>query len=411
MKKSTKSLKSITLIFLAALFAVSSIPFIAYAEELTTGSCGDNATYSFDSETGTLTISGTGEVECDFDFDNKSSIKSIIIEEGITSLAAYSFNVCVNLQSVKFPESLTSIDYAAFSSCTNLTEINIPKNVNSIGSLAFTSSVNLEKIIVAEENEYYASVDNVLFNKDMTDLLIYAPKKTEISYSVPDGVTTISERAFEDAKNLFDIELPEGLEKIENSAFFCCENLQSITISSTVNDIASNAFQSCDNLETITVNEESFYFTSVDNVLFSKDMSQLLLYPAKKTDTSYIVPNSVTSIADYSFEYAMNLASVELPEGLEKIGDYAFYFCKSLQNITIPSTVTDIGSSAFYCENLEKIVLKSDNCAIKVTITSSDGSSTTIYETATIYANYNSTGQAYAEKYGNKFVPDRKSVV
>lgn len=405
MKQSTKSLKSIVLIFSAVLLVLTSFPYAALAEnELTTGSCGDNATYSFDTTTGTLTISGTGEVKGGFDTSIKSKIKFVIIEEGITSLSGYSFTNFGNLQSVVFPDSLISIGYAAFREATSLTEINIPKNVNSIGSLAFSFSSHLEKITVAEGNEYFVVVDNVLFNKDMTKLLLYAPMKTETSYTIPNSVTSIADEAFEVAQNLVEIEFSDGLKTIGISAFFSCKNLQSIKLSSTISDIAFNAFQSCENVRTITVDEANEYFTAVDNVLFNKNMTELLLYACQKADPSYTVPNSVTSIADYSFEYAVNLSNVELPEGLNTIGNNAFYSCKNLKNITIPSTVTDIGSDAFYCENLEKIVFKSDNCQIKVTVTQ-NGYPTTIYKTATIYANYDSTGQNFAEKYGYNFVP------
>ena len=405
MKQSTKSLKSIVLIFSAVLLVFTSFPYATLAEdELTTGSCGDNATYSFDTTTGTLTISGTGEVKGNFDISIKNNVKSVLIEDGITSLDGYSFTAFVNMQSVVFPDSLISIGFAAFRGATGLTEINIPKNVNSIGNLAFSMSSHLEKITVAEGNEYFVVVDNVLFNKDMTELLLYAPKKTDTSYTIPNSVTSIADEAFDTAKNLAEIIFAEGLKTIGKSAFSSCKNLQSIKLPSTISDIAFNAFQSCENIKTITVDKVNEYFTAVDNVLFNKDMTALLLYACQKTDTSYTVPSSVTAINDYSFEYAVNLLNVELPEGLNTIGNNAFYFCQNLQNITIPSTVTDIGSDAFYCENLEKIVLKSDNCQIKVTVTQ-NGYPTTIYKTATIYANYNSTGQDFAEKYGYNFVP------
>ena len=110
----------------------------------TCGAEGDNLTWSFDSSTGKLTISGTGEME---DYNNSSSmpwnyyrnsIKTIEIAEGVTSIGDDAFYWCYSLTSIEIPESVTSIGDDAFSRCNSLTSIEIPSSVTSIGSSAFS---------------------------------------------------------------------------------------------------------------------------------------------------------------------------------------------------------------------------------------------------------------------------------
>ncbi len=82
--------------------------------------------------------------------------------------------------------------------------------------------------------------------------------------------------------------------------------------------------------------------------MFNKDKSELITYPAGKTDSEYAIPNSVTSIGNYAFENCTNLTSVTIPDSVTSIGRYAFYDCTSLTSVTIPNSVTSIGDGAFY---------------------------------------------------------------
>lgn len=131
------------LLSLAMLLTITSgLNLTAYAA-VRTGSCGDNVTYSLDTSTGVLTISGTGDMENyssyspESPFYGTSKIKSVIIDNGITSIGDYAFYKCRSLTSITIPNSVTSIGSHAFCHCTSLTSVTIPNSVTSIGDYAF----------------------------------------------------------------------------------------------------------------------------------------------------------------------------------------------------------------------------------------------------------------------------------
>ena len=176
----------------------SLLPMSAFADEATaSGTCGDNLTWTLDSE-GTLTISGRGAMT-DYSNDSKapwfnscSSIKSAIIESGVTSIGNYAFSGCSSLKSVTIPDSVTSIGTGVFGGCSSLTSVTIPNSVTSISENAF---------------RYCDSLTSV---------------------TIPHGVTSIGDYAFCDCTNLTSITIPESVTSIGYSAFSSCENLTDV---------------------------------------------------------------------------------------------------------------------------------------------------------------------------------------
>ena len=119
-------MKKIISLFLSLTMLLSltaGLDFSAYAETVK-GECGDNATYTFDSSTGLLTISGKGE--CYAPYSLESKIKSVAILDGITSIDDGAFFDCSSLASVTIPDSVTSIGECAFENCISLTSVTIP---------------------------------------------------------------------------------------------------------------------------------------------------------------------------------------------------------------------------------------------------------------------------------------------
>ena len=133
---------------------------------------------------------------------------------------------------------MTNIYWRAFSDCTSLTSITIPKTVTDIGSLAFCSCISLTEIKVAAGNPNFVSLNGILFSKNKTALICYPAGKKDESYTIPDGVTSIYERAFSDCTSLKRITIPDGMSTIGGNSFFGCANLRSVTIPGSVISVA-----------------------------------------------------------------------------------------------------------------------------------------------------------------------------
>ena len=362
MKKIISLLLSLTML----LSIVSVVDFSAYADTLTTGKCGKNVTYSFDTSTGMLTISGTGDME-NYNYNNyeknpfykKSNIKTVIIKNGVTSIGDYTFRDCTSLTSVTIPNSVTSIGYSAFYNCTSLTgatipnsvtsiggsafygctsltSITIPNSVTSIGSSIFYNCTSLTSIEVSGNNKNYSSLDGVLFNKNKTELITYPFGKTDSEYAIPDSVTSIGDYAFYGCTSLTSITIPNSVTSIGYYAFYNCTSLTSVTIPDSVTSIGYETFFNCTSLTSITIPDS---VTSIGGSAFYGCTSL----------TSITIPDSVTSIGRSTFEFCRNLTSVAISDSVKNIGISAFEFCESLTSVAIPDSVTSIGASAFRC--------------------------------------------------------------
>ena len=313
-----KKVISLFLSLAMLLSIVSVVDFSAYAD-VQRGSCGDNVTYSLDTETGVLTISGTGDMYYGPFYEN-TNIKSVIIESGVTSIGDEAFSGCRSLTNVTIPDSVTSIGDDAFYGCYFTSE-------NFVNNSNVELDDSSKPTIVDTDAGGFCIKDNELVNMRPT----YAIGEI----TIPDSVTSISDYAFND-----------------------CTSLTSVTIPDSVTSIDDWTFSSCTSLTSIEVSGNNKNYSSADGVLFNKDKSELITYPAGKTDSEYVIPNSVTRIGRYAFSGCKSLTSITIPDSVTSIGDYAFEGCTSLTSITIPNSVTSIGNSAFSgCESLTNIII------------------------------------------------------
>jgi uncharacterized protein YjdB len=333
------------------------------------GKCGENLTWKLDDE-GKLTISGNGEM---YDYEYTSdipwyshleSIKTLVIEDGVTSIGNWAFEDCFNLTSMTIGNGVTSIGLHAFYSCDSLTSVNIPESVTDLGRYAFSGCDSLVRISVAANNPNYSSDEaGVLFNKDKTTIMQYPAGKTESVYSIPSGVTSIDYGAFggstyltnvvipngvtsiggwafDDCPYLESVTLPGSVESIGNCAFRYCFSLESINIPSGVTSIFADAFEECYSLTGIWVDENNENYSSDEKgVLFSKDKTILIHYPIGRTETSYEIPNGVTSI-EYNAFSRSELVSIKLPVSVTSIAYNAFSDCYYLANVYYYGTET-----------------------------------------------------------------------
>ena len=226
------------------------------------GICGenlDNLTWTLD-DRGLLTISGSGAMK-DYDSDHprpwdayRYKIKSLRLSEGMSSIGDNAFVGCDSLTSVTIPEGVTSIGDWAFLWCDSLSSVTIPSSVSSIGDGAFRCSA-LSDIQVSSENPNYSSLNGVLYDKAQTLLLQYPAGKMDVSFAIPEGVTSIGDGAFYGCDSLTSVTIPEGVSSIGDGAFYDCDSLTSVTIPSSVSSIGDGAFAYCDSLTSVTIPE------------------------------------------------------------------------------------------------------------------------------------------------------------
>ena len=185
----------------------------------------------------------------------EKNIESVTIPSSVTSIGIRAFYNCDSLSSVTFGKDsqLTSIGTIAFYKCTSLTSVTIPSSVTSIGYGSFDYCTSLTSIMVDENNTAYSSVDGVLFKNGGEELIKYPAGKTSTSYSIPDGVKSISEFAFSDCTSLESITIPDSVTSIGESAFNSCSSLESITIPYGVTSIGNYVFYDCTSLTGITI--------------------------------------------------------------------------------------------------------------------------------------------------------------
>ncbi|MDE7365299.1 MAG: leucine-rich repeat domain-containing protein [Ruminococcus sp.] len=207
------------------------------------------------------------------------------------------------------------------------------------------------------------------------------------SVTIPSSVKTIEKSAFEDCHNLTKATLNNGLEKIKERAFYGCDvneivlpetvktigeraftytNITSINIPEKIKHINKDCFIDCKQLENISISEKNEHYTSLDGVLFDKDMKTLIYYPCGKKDSCYAVPDGVEVIQKLAFWSCNSLRSVTFPESMRWIESCSFQDCKNLEHITIPCCEMVMNSKAFYITHFSDVTIVGRKITINV---------------------------------------------
>ncbi len=250
-------------------------------------------------------------------YSRRRSIDSIVIREGVSIIGDMAFYECSAL-TVQLPSSITRIGKFAFAHCTNLKYLTIPEKVKTIRRFAFFDCSSLANVYVDENNTSFTSLGGVLFNKDLTSVLLYPEQHEGQSYTLPDTVTTIGEYAFDSAK-IQTIDLPDSLTTIEERAF-SRSKLQNCVLPEGVISIGKNAFEECNYIQSI------------------------------------VIPSTVESIGSEAFSRCAKLETAVLPYNLQTIPSELFLLCKSLKSVSIHASLKAIEDSAFYrCDSLTDI--------------------------------------------------------
>ncbi len=297
---------------------------------MASGQCGTNTTWSLDSA-GHMVISGTGDMTNYYNLEDVpwyeyiEDIKTLDIQEGVTSIGSMSFWDAINLQSVSIPDTVEVIYSDAFIS-TGLIELVIPESVNEIKGAAFALCESLEKV------EFKGNIEKMgssLFSGCYN-------LKTVI---LPDDFKIIGDGMFGACHSLEEITLPDGLTTIDDSAFGWCESLKEITVPSSVTQLGDGVFESCYSLEKAVIEAD---ITMLPTEMFSGCDSL----------KTVVLPEGYTNIPDYFMASCDNITEFTIPDTVTSIGKRAFYYA-GITSIYIPDSVTSISEEAF----LRKVVI------------------------------------------------------
>ena len=374
------------------------------------GQCGDNAYYSFNQYTGTLSVYGSGDMydySADSPFESIKNLEKVMIGDGITSVGGWAFANCSGVTAVDLPITLASIGENAFRSCNGLKNITIPYSVTSIGNSAFIlckglTSVGLNYGLTSIGNNAFegcSGLTSVEIPASVTNFGNYAFRYCEnlARATFQNGLTTIGASFFQQCTGLTEVVIPDTVETINTRAFAGCSNLTAVTIGTGVETIANGAFQNCTKIDTvnyagtqedwdaITIGSQNTALTNVkpqsssgtcgENVSWHLNPSTGVLtisgtgamkdynWSASPFDgnlfiQTVIIEDGVTTVGYAAFSGCSNMTSVSLGKDITAVKGYAFQNCSSLTDITIPEGVTTIGNDAFIgCTALKTITL------------------------------------------------------
>ena len=235
--------------------------------ESDSGSCGENLTWMYDSDTATLTISGTG-VMTDFGYENDfpwysyaKDIKKVIVDDGVTSISNNAFYGFSSLTSVQIADSITTIGEYVFGNCDSLKSITLPDSVTSIGDGVFRECMNLSNVKLSNSlttisRQAFAGcinlVDIVIPNSVTTiDVGAFSRCKSLKNVTLSKKLTTIGFSAFNECYSLKEIDIPDSVTLIKEGAFELCIFMETVRIGKGITTIESKAFYNCDSLKNV----------------------------------------------------------------------------------------------------------------------------------------------------------------
>ena len=281
-------------------------------------------------------------------FYNCRKLTSVELSENLTTIESGAFQSCVALKNIDIPNKVTKLNDNTFSNCSSLKNVSIGSGCTSISTTAFDGTSSIDRITVSEDNKNYTVVDGVLYNKDMTTLVLY-PKNRSGEFAVPDTVTTIANSAFDSSPNLTKVTIGKNVKTIGASAFGECKSLKTVI------------FEDSDTVQK-TICDYAFYkcpvLTTVDFGNAVKSIGNYAFYSCQSLNKLDFSKNSVKTIGKYAFTVCKSLESIEFPDSLESIGYGAFsantngyrgsYVASSLKSVKFGRGLKSIADYAFY---------------------------------------------------------------
>ncbi len=350
------------------------------------------------------------------------------VPNGVLSIGISAFSGCSSLTSITIPDSVTSIN-GTFRDCTALNEISGLNNVtNGVSAYTFSDTPYYENLknwengvlyigaILFEATEDMGFLDGSYKVKEGTKVIASDAFSSETITSVvfPDSLVRIGDSAFSSCSNLSEVVFPKYMEEIGDWAFaqtslkevtipngikelgnvfHASDSLEVLNIPASIENLDFGGIYSLFNLKSINVSSDNAVYSSVDGVLFDKELSKLIYYPIGKTNESYTVPNGIKCISRWSF------------------GNNYWGYCPNeyLKRIVLPNTVTEIENGAIISSCFESITIPAsvtniyDNSIINE-IPDFSGDSEDIILPVTVYGYANTEAEKYARSKGYPFV-------
>lgn len=284
---------------------------------------------------------------------------TITSDTGMSNWAKVSSTYGPFVSTVKMSDDIATIPDRAFYKCSILETIEIPASVTTIGSGVFVRCTGLTSITVADGNQHFTAEDGILYNKDKTELLI-CPQGISGDVTIPNSVTKISSSAFSGCTQLTNVTIPENVTTIGDAAFEGCTGLTTVALPASLTSLGDGVFQGCTGLTSLSVTSGNTAYSAENGVLYDGSKTTLVLYPAEKQDTTFAIPDSVTTIKDNAFSENSYLQTVSA-NALTSVGDGAFLNCTSLTGFTVQS-LNKAGGQAFSgCSQLATFTLTDED--------------------------------------------------
>lgn len=282
-------------------------------------------------------------------FSDQKDMTSITLPEGLVSISSYAFSGCSKLEHLVIPSTVDSISNYAFYGCSALQQINIPQSIKSLadGVLSYSGIKTLD--IPSSVNYIGESA--------------FSNCKSLQSIKLPERLTLLNYNLFDGCERLSDIQIPSTVTAIEDCAFNGCKALQTITLPASLCTFENTSwsdnsiFSGCSALKSILVEAGNKYYESDGTALYNKAKDTLVCFPAGVT--SYVVPQSVKTIARKAFCGCDSLQNIMFEDGISDlvIEQYAFENCKNINRLVITSGIKETKYGAFNDAHINKLVI------------------------------------------------------